>query len=118
MGKTSLLYSILLSLMDRYDSDYLKIVLVDFKQVDLVRLDKYKHVISNCITEITRFRSLLSWIEEECNKRAKLFREYDVANIEEFNNLNINKLQPVVIVIDEIAQILSAEKKESDEIKA
>lgn len=30
-GKTGLLYSILLSLMDRYDSDYLKIVLVDFK---------------------------------------------------------------------------------------
>lgn len=117
-GKTGLLYSILLSLMDRYDSDYLKIVLVDFKQVDLVRLDKYKHVISNCITEITRFRSLLSWIDEECNKRAKLFREYDVANIEEFNNLNTNKLQPVVIVIDEIAQILSGDKKESDEIKA
>lgn len=117
-GKTSLLYSILLSLMDRYDSEYLKIVLVDFKQVDLVRLDKYKHVVSDCITDINRFKSLLSWIENECNNRAKLFRNYDVANIQEFNNLNTNKLQPLIIVIDEIAQILTGDKKETDEVKS
>lgn len=116
-GKTSCLYSILLSLMTRYDCRYLRIVLVDFKEVDLVRLDKYPHVLGDCITDTDRFNSMLAWVEVECKKRAKLLRELDVNNIQDYNNVSSSKLQPVLIVIDEIAQVLVGEKKVTDKIK-
>jgi S-DNA-T family DNA segregation ATPase FtsK/SpoIIIE len=116
-GKTSLIYSILLSLMDRYEPSYLKIILVDFKQVDLVRIDKYKHVMNDCITDIDRFKNMLGQMEIECDKRVKYFRELDVANIQEFNKISEKKIRPILIVIDEIAQILVGSAKEVEPLK-
>jgi hypothetical protein len=116
-GKTSLIYSILLSLMDRYSHEYLRIVLVDFKEVDLVRIDKYKHIISNCITDVNKLNNMLTWCEDECKNRSEIFRESDVSNIQDFNSISEIKMQPILIIIDEIAQILVGNKKESDKIK-
>ncbi|WP_250674411.1 FtsK/SpoIIIE domain-containing protein (plasmid) [Paraclostridium ghonii] len=116
-GKTSLIYSILLSFMDRYDPNYLRMVLVDFKEVDLVRLDKYKHIISNCITDVNKLNNLLTWCENECKNRAEKFRENDVSNIQDFNKISEIKMQPIIVVIDEIAQVLIGDKKQTDKIK-
>lgn len=116
-GKTSLIYSLLLSLMDRYSSKYLRIILVDFKQVDLVRVDKYNHVTGECIIDSERFIGMLSWAEAECDNRVKILKSLDASNIQEFNNISNQKLQPIIIVIDEIAQVLCGEKKETDKIK-
>lgn len=116
-GKTSLIRSILLSFMDRYDPNYLRMVLVDFKEVDLVRIDKYKHVISDCITDVNKLNNLLTWCENECKTRAEIFRKNDVSNIQDFNKLSEVNMQPVIIIIDEIAQVLVGDKKETDKIK-
>lgn len=116
-GKTGLIRSILLSLMDRYDPEYLRIVLVDFKEVDLVRFDKYKHIMSTCITDTERLNTLLSWCEDECKKRAEIFRSCDISNIKDYNEASEVKMQPVIIVIDELAQVVVGNKKVSDTIK-
>ena len=116
-GKTSLICSILLSFMDRYDPQYLRIVLVDFKEVDLVRIDKYKHIISECITDVNKLNNLLTWCENECKSRAEIFRNNDVSNLKDFNKMSEVKMQPVIIVIDELAQVTVGNKKESDVIK-
>lgn len=116
-GKTGVIYSILLSLMDRYEKEYLRIVLVDFKRVDLIRLEKYEHICGRCITELEPFKDMLKWIRKECDNRTKLFNELDVANIQEFNSKSEKQLQPIVIVIDEIAQVLQQKKSLSDELR-
>lgn len=116
-GKTNIIYSILLSLMERYEHEYLRIALVDFKEVDLVMLDKYKHVMSTCVTDLDKFNSLLSWCEDECKRRAEEFRECDVSNIKDYNKVNDIKMQPVIIVIDELAQVTVGVKKGCENVK-
>lgn len=106
-GKTSLILSICTSLMDRYDSRELRIVLVDFKMVDLYRLDCYKHIKEECINTIERFNDLMEGIRNQINKRTELFRELEVSNIVEYNEKSDKKLRPMVIVVDEIARIIN-----------
>lgn len=116
-GKTSLIYSILLSFMERYEPEHLRIALVDFKEVDLVMIDKYKHVMSNCITDTDKFNSLLSWCEDECKRRVEKFRELGVSNIKEFNEKSNIKIPPILIVIDELAQVTVGVKKGCENVK-
>ena len=118
-GKTNIIYSIILSLMERYSENYLKMLLVDFKRVDLVRLDKYKNVIGGCICDSGKLNDMLNWIEKECDKRVELFNKLDVVNIEEYNSVSEGlKLSPIIVVIDEIAQVLIGDKKEVDKLRA
>ena len=114
-GKTSFILSMLTSLMERYSPSELKLILVDFKGVDLVHLSNYKHVLSNCITSIDNFKSVLEWTSNEVEKRAIAFKKAKVTNIKEYNAKNSNmKFQSVIIVVDEIALMLNGFSKKQD----
>lgn len=119
-GKTSFIYSFLTSLMERYSSNYLRIVLVDYKMVDLTFIDEYKHILSDCITCNSRFVDMLNWVDEQINKRREEFRKHKIQNIKAYNKkFKKNKMQPVIIVIDEISVLfLNMEKKKADELRA
>ena len=118
-GKTSLIYSLLTSLMQRYSYDYLRIILIDYKMVDLTYLDCYKHVLSEAITEISRLNDAINWVKDEIERRKIEFRKYRIQNIQNYNKRNKNcKMQPILIVIDEISVLFEdMEKKEADALK-
>ena len=118
-GKTSAVRALLTSLMERYTPKYLRLVLVDFKKIDLIYLDEYSHVLSNCITTIEHFKDLTKWVEEELERRQKEFNLYKIQNIKDYNiRVEKKKMQPVIIVIDEISILFSGiDKKEADNIR-
>ena len=117
-GKTSLILSMFTSLVETYPKEYLRIVLADFKGIDLVHLSKSNNVIS-CVENIEGFNKMLDWVEEQIEKRKKYFQENKIQNIKAWNTKFNNIMQPVVIIIDEIAVMLNSfnDKKNADNMR-
>ena len=117
-GKTSLILSMFTSLVETYPKEYLRIVLADFKGIDLVHLSKSNNVIS-CVENIEGFNKMLDWVEEQISKRKEYFQESKIQNIKAWNTKFNNIMQPVVIIIDEIAVMLNSfnDKKNADNMR-
>ena len=117
-GKTSLILSMFTSLVETYPKEYLRIVLADFKGIDLVHLSKSNNVIS-CVENIEGFNKMLDWVEEQIEKRKEYFQENKIQNIKAWNTKFNNIMQPVVIIIDEIAVMLNSfnDKKNADNMR-
>ena len=117
-GKTSLILSMFASLVETYPKEYLRIVLADFKGIDLVHLSKSNNVIS-CVENIEGFNKMLDWVEEQIEKRKEYFQENKIQNIKAWNTKFNNIMQPVVIIIDEIAVMLNSfnDKKNADNMR-
>ena len=117
-GKTSLILSMFTSLVETYPKEYLRIVLADFKGIDLVHLSKSNNVIS-CVENIEGFNKMLDWVEEQIEKRKKYFQENKIQNIIAWNTKFNNIMQPVVIIIDEIAVMFNSfnDKKNADNMR-
>lgn len=114
-GKTSLILSMLTSLMERYNHNYLRIILVDYKMVDLTYLDEYEHVMNKCIVDNIKFYQMLDWVENQIKIRSEEFRPYKIQNIQNYNKrVKGAKMQPIIIVIDELAKLFN----DLDETKA
>ena len=117
-GKTSLILSMFTSLVETYPKEYLRIVLADFKGIDLVHLSKSNNVIS-CVENIEGFNKMLDWVEEQISKRKEYFQESKIQNIKAWNTKFNNIMQPVVIIIDEIAVMFNSfnDKKYADNMR-
>ena len=117
-GKTSLILSMFTSLVETYPKEYLRIVLADFKGIDLVHLSKSNNVIS-CVENIEGFNKMLDWVEEQIEKRKKYFQENKIQKIKAWNTKFNNIMQPVVIIIDEIAVMFNSfnDKKYADNMR-
>ncbi len=83
----------LTSLASRYTSDDLQLILVDPKKVQLSQYKDLPHVIE-VVHDIEQFRKVLAWIEVESERRLKL-----------------KEGVPVVLLIEETADFLVADKE-------
>lgn len=117
-GKTSFILSMFTSLVENYPKEYLSIVLVDFKGIDLVHLNKSKNVFSS-VDNIESFNKVLAWVEERMEERKKCFREAKIQNIKDWNKKSKNIMPPILIIVDEIAVMLNSfkDKKNADEMR-
>ena len=118
-GKSVSLHIMLVSMIMRYSPEELRLVLVDPKSVEFV---KYKHLphllVDEIITEPKRALSLLQWAYDETNRRNELFTSCGgyVSNIDDYNSTiasdTVPKLPRIVFVIDELADLMEACKKD------
>ena len=118
-GKSVCLHVMLVSMIMRYSPEELRLVLVDPKSVEFV---KYKHLphllVDEIITEPKRALSLLQWAYDETNRRNELFTSCGgyVSNIDDYNSTiasdTVPKLPRIVFVIDELADLMEACKKD------
>lgn len=114
-GKTSLIRNILISLMIAYTD--IKIILVDFKNTDLPPFEIYKHINRECIYEEARFEKMLDSISKEGSERAKKIKDKGYFNVIDYNANETDFIKPIIIVIDEVAQICDNKKLRSKLIK-
>ncbi len=121
-GKSVALHIIIVSLLMRYSPEELKIVLVDPK---LSEFNKYEHLphllVDEIVSDSKRAVTLLQWAYEETTRRNEMFAETAgmVSNIDEYNaqiaNETTPKLPRIVFFIDELADLMEAQKKELEE---
>ncbi len=118
-GKSVCLHVMLVSMLMRYSPEELKLVLVDPKCVEFRKYEHLPHLlVDEIITEPKRALSLLQWAYDETNRRNEMFTSCGghISNIDDYNSMIANdeiaKLPRIVFVIDELADLMEACKKD------
>jgi len=113
-GKTVFLHSLLLSLLSRLSSEDIEILIVDPKATDFSIYRNVPHlrggkVFTESEDAIKQIRKLTS---VELTNRTKVLQSAEVPNISEYNSKNYSPLmKPIVVIIDEYADLLSVLSK-------
>ena len=123
-GKSVCLNSMLISLICRYSPEELRLILIDPKKVEFAVFDGLPHLMINeIISDAQKAISALNWALKEQERRYTLFQNktrsgINVHNIDEYNRSlteDEEKLPKIVIVVDELADLMSVAKKEIEE---
>lgn len=128
-GKSVCIHSIITSLLFRCKPDYLKLVLIDPKRLELIRYDGIPHLYNpNCepkevkvITNPKEATKVLSSLVKVMEQRYEKFAARCVRNIEGYNELasshhEIQKEPYIVVIIDEFADLILTSSKEVEEV--
>lgn len=118
-GKSVCLHVMLVSMLMRYSPEELKLVLIDPKCVEFRKYEHLPHLlVDEIINEPKRALALLQWAYEETNRRNDMFTACGghISNIDDYNSMIANdkiaKLPRIVFVIDELADLMEACKKD------
>ncbi len=123
-GKSVFLRTLIISLIVKYSPQELRLILIDPKKTEFVIYDHLPHLMINeIITDINKVIQSLNWAIGEMNRRYGLFEQMSrsgtyVVNIDEYNaNLSAGeeKLPKIVIIVDELADLMLAAKKEVED---
>lgn len=118
-GKSVCLNVMLVSLIMRYSPEELRIILVDPKQVEFRPYEHLPHLMMDeIITEPKKALAMLSWAQQEMERRYSVFRDCKemVVDIDAYNSIvasdTVAKMPRIVIVIDELADLMETCKKD------
>ena len=131
-GKSVTIHSIITSLLYRNGPEDLKLILIDPKRVELTLYKNIPHLLTPVITEAKKTILALKWAAKEMDRRYDILETESVRDIESYHN-NIwskrplpnlplakgeeqgggpDRLPYIVIIIDELADIMSTYPRE------
>ncbi|MBO4937190.1 MAG: hypothetical protein J6C90_02565 [Clostridia bacterium] len=118
-GKSVCLNTMLLSMIYKSSPEDLRIILIDPKQVEFSAYEGLPHLLTkHVVTEKSHAINALNWAVKEMERRYGILKLNHVVNIKDYNNLpavkegKLDKMQYIVIVIDELADLMSENKRE------
>ena len=132
-GKSVTIHSIITSLLYRNGPDDLKFIMVDPKRVELTLYKNIPHLLTPVITEAKKTILALKWAAKEMDRRYDILESESVRDIESYHNNVFNKktkkvktndagesvnekeadrLPYIVIIIDELADIMTSYPRE------
>ncbi|MFU0823869.1 MAG: FtsK domain-containing protein [Clostridium sp.] len=119
-GKSVCINTLIISLLYKYSSEDVKLLLVDPKVVELNVYNGIPHLLIPVVTNPKKAAGALNWAVTEMTRRYNLFAENNVRNIEGFNELfNKGKIEEklpwIVIIIDELADLMMVSPGEVEE---
>ncbi len=116
-GKSICINSLLITLLYQKTPEELKFILMDPKRVELPRYNDIPHLLTPVITDVSKTVNALKWAIGEMEKRYEVLAQYKCRDIFSYNQKTkqkqqLEKFPYIVIVIDELADIMSAFGKE------
>jgi S-DNA-T family DNA segregation ATPase FtsK/SpoIIIE len=119
MGKTVCINSLLLGLLLTRTPDQVQLILIDLKKFEFPLYEFIGHLAMPIIEKAKEAELGLSWAIGEMERRYELFKMAKVRDIKSYNALVDNadeksetKLPYIVIVIDELAELMSSARQE------
>ncbi len=117
-GKSAGINSMIISILYKNTPDDVRFIMIDPKGVEFSKYVDIPHLLVPVVLEHEKAVSALNWARMEVKRRTSLLREAGVKNIYEYNMLVKNmgetderkKIPYIVIVIDEFADLLMAQK--------
>lgn len=109
-GKSVCINTIIAGLLYKYSPDYVKLILVDPKVVELSNYNGIPHLLTSVVTDSKKAASALHWAVAEMERRYKAFAESHVRDISSFNEHAEEKMPFIVIIIDELADLMMVAK--------
>ncbi|MGI5841734.1 MAG: DNA translocase FtsK [Christensenellales bacterium] len=121
-GKSVCLNSIIISLIYKTSPDDVKLILIDPKRVEFAQYNNIPHLLlSKVITESDKAINAFNWAINEMERRFQVFMDARVRNLDEYNSSpevksgEKEKFPYIVIIVDELADLLTVSKKEAEE---
>ncbi len=122
-GKSVFLGSLIVSLIYKYSPEELRLILIDPKKTEFVLYNNLPHLMINeIITDAGKAVQSLNWAIGEMNRRYSLFESMSrsgkyVVNLDQYNEQleKAERLPKIVIIIDELADLMLAAKKEMED---
>ncbi|MBU4332610.1 DNA translocase FtsK [Patescibacteria group bacterium] len=111
-GKTVCLNTIIISLLYQNNPEELKFILIDPKRVELTAYNGIPHLLTPAITDVGKTISALKWAIGEMERRFHVLSEVGKRDIYAYNAVAPEKMPVLVIVIDELADLMSASAAE------
>ena len=130
-GKSVTIHSIITSLLYKNGPDDLKLIMIDPKRVELTLYKNIPHLLTPVITEAKKTILALKWAAKEMDRRYDILEAESVRDIESYHNNVFNKdpkktkangagemvenadrLPYIIIIIDELADIMSTYPRE------
>ncbi len=106
-GKSVCINTLIVSLLYQNSPSELKLILVDPKRVELTYYNDIPHLLTPVITEPKKTIFALKWAVGEMERRYKLLSETGKRDIASYNSTSPDRLPYIVIVIDELADLMS-----------
>ena len=130
-GKSVCINSIIAGILLTKRPDEVKMILIDPKMVEMTAFNMIPHLMSPIVTETQRAVQILEWATVKMDERYALLAEARVKNITDYNRLGAEevierfnpstpeeeakipkRLEYIVIVIDELADLMMTAAKE------
>ena len=121
-GKSVFTNSIILNILYHASPDEVKLILIDPKKVEFPIYNGIPHLKIPVVTEPLKAAGALGWAVNEMMRRYRLFEANGTKNIEDYNrfvdenpDLDRKKMEYVLIIVDEFADLMLAAKSEVEE---
>ena len=114
-GKSVAIHAIMMSLLYRNSPERLRFLLIDPKRVELTAYSGIPHILTPVITDAKKTILALKWAVGEMERRYELLAKAKVRDIGSYQGTNESGENPmpfIVIVIDELADIMSVYPRE------
>lgn len=98
--------TLILSLLNRYSADDLKLVLIDPKMVQFTQYNGIPHLLRPVITTPEDSKNAIDWLVGEMESRFTTLAESGHKDIVEFNSSSKEHLPFIVLIIDEVADLM------------
>ena len=134
-GKSVTIHSVITSLLYRNAPEQMRFVLIDPKRVELTLYNKIPHLLTPVITEPKKAIAALRWLAKEMDRRYDILEAETVRDIQSYhknivepalaksaaaptdkegeeNGEEIERMPYIVVIIDELADIMTAFPRE------
>lgn len=128
-GKSVCMNSLIMSLLQKFSPDDLRLILVDPKHVELAMYRPIPHLITPVVNDPKQVPLALRWADNEMERRYRLLASVKAKNLKAFNSRKTSdtpeldddgnpvpeRLPLLVVIIDELADIMMTEAKKDVE---
>lgn len=117
-GKSVCINTLIMSILYKANPDDVKLIMVDPKQVELSIYNGIPHMLIPVVTDPKKAAGALNWAVLEMTNRYQLFAQYNVRNLQGYNdkvkevtgseggNEDLKKLPQIIIIVDELADLM------------
>lgn len=111
-GKSVSVNAFLISLLYRNTPQDVKFIIVDPKRVEMNLYNGIPHLLTPVITDHDKAVNALKWSVAEMDRRYRTLADAGKRNISEYNEAAQNKMNYIVIVVDELADLMAVAQNE------
>lgn len=120
-GKSVFIHNVVLSLLYKHSPDDLRLIMIDPKKVEFPIYNGLPHLLTpEVVAGSQKAISALKWCVKEMDRRYDLMAKAGFRDIKPYNKSDLvkagqfEKLPYIVIIVDELAEIMQADKKNAE----
>ena len=114
-GKSVCINSIIASILFKSAPEIVKFVLIDPKMVELSMYEGIPHLAAPVVTDARNAPNVLKNVVREMERRYQLLADKQFRNIESYNDISEEKMNYLVVIVDEFADLMLTSGKEVEQ---